>query len=242
MYKILEQISFQGLFLYNPSMTKQIQYKLLEHFELLKTIGYTYSSPFDINRCATNHFELPNDLEQLKILVENCNLCEFSKLKKQTDFSQGNCHANIMFIDETPSIISDEQNRLVLGKSGELLIAMIENVLNVPHNEFYFAHIIKCKTTLKKEPTACEISSCKPYLDQQIKLVNPKLIVALGENCYRSLTQDKTNLEQIRGKILKYNGVDIMPIYHPNYLLRNPSSKKEAFADMLKIKSLLEQM
>lgn len=242
MYKILEQISFQGLFLYNPFMTKQTKYKLLDHLAFLQNIGYTYCEPFDLNSCATNHFELPHNLEQLKLLVENCSLCEFSKYKNQTDFAQGNPNAKIMFIDETASIISDDFNRLIVGKSGELLIAMIEKVLNVPHNEFYFANIIKCKTSLKKEPTLCEISSCKPYLNQQIKLVNPKLIVALGENCYRNLTQDKTPLEQIHGKILKYNGVDIMPIYHPNYLLRNPSAKKEAYVDMLKIKSLLEQM
>ena len=242
MYKILEQISFQGLFLYNISMTKLLKYKVLHHLSLLQSIGYNYCEPFNLNSCATNNFELPNDLESLKVLVENCSLCEFSKYKNRTDFSQGNNNAKIMFIDETASILNDEFNRIILGKSGELLISMIENVLHVSHNEFYFTNIIKCKTTLKKEPTPCEISSCKPYLNQQIELVNPKLIVVLGEGCYQSLTNDKTSIEQIRGKILKYNGIDMMPMYHPNYLLRNPSAKKEAFVDMLKIKSLLEQM
>jgi uracil-DNA glycosylase len=223
-------------------MTKLIKYKVLHHLNFLQSIGYNYCEPVNLNSCATNNFELPNDLESLKVLVENCSLCEFSKYKSRTDFSQGNSKAKIMFIDETASILNDEFNRIILGKSGELLIAMIEKVLNVSCNEFYFSNIIKCKTTLKKEPTPCEISSCKPYLNQQIELVNPKLIVVLGESCYQSLTNDKTSIEQIRGKILKYNGIDLMPIYHPNYLLRNPSAKKEAFVDMLKIKSLLEQM
>ncbi|MFA7084365.1 MAG: uracil-DNA glycosylase [Arcobacteraceae bacterium] len=228
--------------MYNPFMTKQVQNKLLHHLHLLQTLGYTYSKPFDFNLCATNNFELPNNLEQLQWLVDHCSLCEFSKYKTRIDFSQGNIDAKIMFIDETASVISDDNNKIVLGKSGELLITMIEKVLNVPHHEFYYTNIMKCKTALKKEPTPCEINSCKPYLNQQIKLVNPKLIVALGERCYQNLTNDKSSIEQIRGKILKYNGIDIMLIYHPNYLLRNPSSKKEAFVDMLKIKSLLEQM
>jgi DNA polymerase len=208
----------------------------------LQTLGYKYGESIDFKRCETNNFDLPNDLEQLKLFVDNCSLCEFSKYKNRVDFSQGNPQAKIIFIDETASIFNDEFNQLVLGKSGELLTNMIEKVLNKPLNEFYFANIMKCKTTLKKEPTVCEINSCKAYLNKQIELVNPKLIVALGENCYRSLTNDTTSIEQIRGKILKYNGIDIMPMYHPNYLLRNPSAKKEAFIDMLKIKSLLEQM
>lgn len=223
-------------------MTKLIKYKVLHHLNFLQSLGYKYCEPIDINSCATNNFVLPNDLEQLKQFVENCSLCEFSKYKNRVDFSQGNVNAKIMFIDETASILNDEYNQLVLGKSGELLTNMIEKVLNIPISEFYFANIMKCKTTLKKEPTNCEINSCKSYLNKQIELVNPSLIVALGENCYRSLTNDTTSIEQIRGKILKYNGIDIMPIYHPNYLLRNPSAKKEAFVDMLKIKSLLEQM
>lgn len=205
-------------------------------------MGYEYCSSFDLNDCVPNTFELPNNLEQLKSVVEHCSLCEFSKYKNKTDFSQGNPKASIIFLDETASILNDEQNRLVLGKSGELLISMIESVLKIPHNEFYFTNIMKCKTTLKKEPNSCDLGSCKPYLNRQIELINPKLIVVLGESCYRSLTNDKTSIEQIRGKIMKYNGFDIMPIYHPSYLLRNPSAKKEAYVDMLKIKSLLEQM
>lgn len=223
-------------------MTKLIKYKVLHHLNFLQSIGYDYCETVNLNSCATNNFELPNDLASLKVLVENCSLCEFSKYKNRTDFSQGNQQAKIMFIDETASILNDEFNRIILGKSGELLINMIEKVLNVPHNEFYYANIMKCKTSLKKEPTPCEVNSCKPYLNQQIELISPKLIVVLGENCYKSLTNDTTSIEQIRGKILKYNGIDMMPIYHPNYLLRNPSAKKEAFVDMLKIKSLLEQM
>lgn len=240
--KYLEQIYFQGFFLYNQCMTKQVQYKIIQHLNLLQTLGYSYCDPFDVSCCATNNFELPHNLEQLQLFIENCNLCDFSKCKSRVDFSQGNPFSKIIFIDETASILNDEFNRIILGKSGELLIAMIEKVLNVSHHEFYYANIIKCKSRLKKVPTTYEINSCKPYLDKQIELVNPKLIVALGDASYRNLTNDKTSIEQIRGKILKYKGIDIMPIYHPNYLLRNPSAKKEAFVDMLKIKSLLEQM
>jgi DNA polymerase len=219
-----------------------MKHKILKHYYLLSSMGYKYAQPFDMQRCQSNEYPLPNSLMQLKSLVQNCSLCAFYKQRTKVDFAQGNENASVMFIDVMPTILEDDQDRLVIGKSGELLINMIENVLKQPHNDFYFANIIKCKTKNKVEPSACEINSCKSYLLKQIELINPKLIVALGQSCYTYLTNDKTNIEQIRGKVLPFNQKELMAIYHPGFLLRNPSCKKEAYVDMLKIKSMLEKM
>jgi DNA polymerase len=205
-------------------------------------MGYKYTQPFDIHHCQTNDTSLPHSFTQLQSLVQNCSLCSFSKQKVKVEFAQGNENAKIMFIDVMPSIIEDTNERMVVGKSGELLINMIENVLKQPHNEFYFANIIKCKTKIKVTPTACEINSCKSYLLKQIELVKPKLIVALGQECYEYLTNDKSSIEQVRGKVIPFNQNELITIYHPGFLLRNPSCKKEAYVDMLKIKSMLEKM
>ncbi len=223
-------------------MTKDLQIRILNHLNSLKMLGYNYCDSIDINSCSTSSFDLPNDLELLNQFVQNCNLCEFSKYKTKIDFSQGNKNSKIIFVDQMPSIIEDDKDKLLLGKSGELLINMIEKVLKISYEEFYYTNIIKCKISSKKEPTQTEINCCKPYISKQIELIKPKLIVALGEETYRSLTNDKTSIEQIRGTIAKFNGTFIIPIYHPSYLLRNPSAKKEAYVDMLKIKSLLETM
>lgn len=223
-------------------MTSNIKHKLLQHYHLLASMGYTYAQPFDIQSCQSNDYLLPNTLFELETVVQNCSLCAFYKQKVNIDFAQGNEKASVMFIDVMPTILEDKNRRLVVGKSGELLINMIENVLKQPHNNFYFANIIKCKTKSKIEPTGCEINSCKAYLLKQIELVNPKLIVALGQNCYTYLTNDKTKIEQVRGKVLPFNQKELMAIYHPGFLLRNPSCKKEAYVDMLKIKSMLEKM
>lgn len=230
------------LFLYNLSMTKQVKQNILKHYNTLQMMGYEFTVPFKLDESLDNELVLPNDLINLNNMVENCSLCEFSKYKTKTLFAQGNVHSNIVFVDLLPSVLEDKQNRVLLGKSGELLIKMIENVLNTPHNEFYFANIIKCKTATKKIPTNHEVASCKPFLNKQLELINPKLIVALGQSAYEYLTNDKRNIEQVRGKIIKHNHIDVLPIYHPSFLLRNPSAKKEAFHDMLKIKSLMESM
>lgn len=216
--------------------------KILQHYNRLQLMGYEYSLPLKLDESQENEMVLPNDLINLNSMVENCSLCEFSKYKTRTVFSYGNEHSKIVFVDLAPSVLEDKENRMLIGKSGELLIKMIENVLNVSHSEFYFANIIKCKTTSKKTPTSHEVASCKPFLNKQLELINPKLIVALGEGAYEYLTNDKRNIEQVRGKIIKHNHIDVLPIYHPSFLLRNPSAKKEAFHDMLKIKSLMESM
>lgn len=238
----MEQIRVKVLFLYNFQMTTLVQQKILKHYNSLKMMGFEYAAALKTDEFNNNDMSLPNNLIDLQALVENCSLCEFSKYKTSTVFSEGNIHSPIVFVDVMPSIVQEANNRLLVGKSGELLIKMIENVLNVSYNQFYFANIIKCKTSTKKVPTPHEINCCKPFLAKQLELISPKLIIALGEMSYEYLTNDKRNIEQVRGKITKYNHIDVLPIYHPSFLLRNPSAKKEAFHDMLKIKSLMESM
>lgn len=223
-------------------MTKQVQQKILKYYNRMKMMGFEYSDAFKTDEFENQEIALPNNLIGLQNFVENCSLCEFSKYKTQTVFSEGSEHSKVVFIDLSPSTIDEANNKLLVGKSGELLIKMIESVLNISHREFYFANIIKCKTGSKKEPTWHDVNCCKPFLSKQLELISPKLIVALGESTYEYLTNDKRNIEQVRGKITKYNNIDVLPIYHPSFLLRNPSAKKEAFHDMLKIKSLMETM
>ncbi|WP_419770168.1 MAG: uracil-DNA glycosylase [Candidatus Marinarcus sp.] len=228
--------------MYNLCMIKATKDKILKYYNSLELFGYEYTSPLKLEVSDENHFDLPQNLTSLQSLVENCNLCEYSKYRVQTLFSQGNPSSKVMFIDDTPSILDEISGKILVGKSGELLIKMIENVLMINHKELYFTNIIKCKTALKKIPTHGEISSCKPYIQKEIEIINPKLIVVLGESTYEYFTNDKTSIELARGKVIQYGGIDLIPIYHPSYLLRNPSAKKEAFHDMLKIKSIMEKM
>jgi DNA polymerase len=134
----------------------------------------------------------------------------------------------------------DEQEGVpFIGHAGDTLNKMIENVLLIKREDTYITNIIKCRPPQDRIVTQKEIDSCKEYIFQQIKLVKPKIIVTLGGDSYKSLTGDKTQLSKIRGHIIDFKGIKLVPTYHPKFLIRNPSFKKDAFTDMKLIKKLL---
>lgn len=222
-------------------MTKKLQNKILYQLHFLKSIGYEYYENINFQYTQKEQNSLPDDINLLEEITKNCYLCQLSKFRENVLFGQGNINSNIMFLKESPSVSEDELGQFYVGKSGELLLKMIQNVLNVNHNEIYITNIVKCistKDTITKE----HVNYCKSYLHKQIEIIKPKLIVALGEGVYSYLTNDTTPFNEIRGKIINYNDFDIICTYEPSFLLRNPSAKKDAYVDMLKIKSLMEKM
>lgn len=222
------------------SMTKAIKSKLLNHLNLLNSMGYKYMQPINLKEINQTQVSMPNNYDALKSMAINCNLCELSKYRRNVVFGEGNLSANVMFVTDSIATIEDELGKFYVGKSGQLLIKMIENVLDLNIDDFYITSVTKCCASNKKVININEINICKPYLEKQIELIKPKLIVALGDLSYKHLTSDNSDFSQVRGKILKYNNIDILPTFHPSFLLRNPTSKKEAYHDMLKIKSIME--
>lgn len=222
------------------AMTKAVKTRLLNHLNFLSTIGYNYSQPINLHNTDSSEVVLPNDYNALKSMALNCNLCELSKCRSHVVFGEGNINADVMFIGESPANSEDELGKFYVGKSGQLLVKMIESVLNVDVNDIYISNMVKCKPSSNKLPTPNELNVCRAYLDKQIELIKPKLIVILGDVSYRSFTSDLTDFSQIRGKLINFRGINLISTFHPSFLLRNPSSKKEAYHDMLKIKSIME--
>ncbi|ADG92788.1 Uracil-DNA glycosylase superfamily [Arcobacter nitrofigilis DSM 7299] len=222
-------------------MTKNLQNKLLYHLNFLKSIGYEYGQNLNFKNSNTEQVRLPDDIKQLEELVKNCHLCQLSKYRENVLFGSGNINSNIMFLKESPTISEDEVDAFYVGKSGELLKNMIEKVLKVPCETVYITNIVKCISP-NSEIKAEHVNNCKAYLDKQIELVKPKLLVILGESVYRHFTSDNTAFSEIRGKVIPNNDLDIICTYEPSFLLRNPSSKGEAYEDLLKIKAIMEQM
>lgn len=221
-------------------MTKHQKNQILYKLNFLKSIGYNYFDTLNISKENKRLEGLPNDLPKLKDIVENCHLCELSKNRKNTLFGHGNINSNIVFILDEPSSFEDEIGEYYVGKTGELLQKMVESVLNISINDVYVTNIVKCKSSnniIKIQ----EAENCLGYLYKQIDLINPKLIVLLGNQSYKYFMNDGDESDDIRGNLFKYNDIDVLMTYHPNYLLRNPSLKKEAFHDMLKIKTLMEK-
>jgi len=185
-------------------------------------------------------FDLPNNLDKLKDTAQKCFLCQLSKGRKNVVFGEGNPKADLMFIGEGPGAVEDEMGRPFVGRSGELLTKIIETTLELKREDLYIANIVKCRPPMNRAPTEDEAKTCLPYLLKQIELIDPKIIVTLGSTGYKYLTGDlKSSISKIRGEIINYSNIILMPTFHPSFLLRNPSAKRYVFNDMKKIKAML---
>ena len=183
---------------------------------------------------------LSHNLAELKTIVAQCHLCALAKSRKNVIFGAGNLKAKVMFIGDNPGVSEDESGMLFTGKSGEMLANMIEKVLLLSKEEVYVTTILKCKTPDNRVPTPEEVACCKPYVMQQIQTIRPQIIVALGSTSFHHLTGEyDTPIDKIRGSVLNFGEAKLIPTFHPSFLLRNPSAKKEVFADMLKVWSML---
>lgn len=222
-------------------MTKNLQKKILYQLELLKSIGYNYTESIDIKNANNEQVDLPDDLNALEEIVKNCYLCQLSKYRENPMFSYGNPKSKVMILKETPTISEDELGEFYVGKSGDLLSSMIEKVLNVKKEELYITNIVKCICS-SSDMKIDYVNYCKGYLEKQIDLIKPKLVIALGEGTYQYFTNDATPFNEVRGKVIRKDDLDIITTYEPSFLLRNPSSKKDAYEDLLKIKAIMEKL
>jgi uracil-DNA glycosylase len=213
----------------------------LKYLRYLKSMGYDYVKPMEEFEIKES-FELPSDIANLRNTALSCHLCELAKTRKNVVFGEGNENAKLMFVGEGPGETEDKTGRPFVGKAGELLTKMIENAIGIKREEVYIANIVKCRPPANRVPTSAEAASCKPYLEKQIELIKPQLIVALGGTALTHLTGKEHSIMKIRGSVMDYKGAVLIPTFHPSFLLRNPSAKKEAFADMLLIKNYLEKL
>ena len=209
----------------------------LKRLYQLKQMGFRYVPLIEKKAPAGN--VLPDNLDALRQMVAQCHLCPLSKTRTKTVFGEGDPHASLMFVGEGPGAQEDITGRPFVGRAGELLTKMIESVLEIPRERVYIANIVKCRPPNNRAPTPEEAHSCLPYLQKQIRLVAPSVIVALGATAYHYLTGDRTGITKVRGRIIDMEGFKLVPTYHPSYLLRNPSAKKEAYRDLLTIRGLL---
>lgn len=209
---------------------------LLQNLYRLQAIGFEYIDHFNVNEKKS--YEHANSLDELQHNIKTCYLCDLSKSRKQSMPGFGAVNADLMLIDYSVSQAQDSANSYYSGRSGEMLKSMIENVLQLNVNEAYFTHLVKCKPLKSNRPSPSECNSCKAYLLAQIDFIKPKVVMVLGEDAYMEITQDN-NFENVRGHVIDFKDYKLIPIYHPQHLLRNPELKKIAMNDLKTIKSCL---
>jgi len=171
--------------------------------------------------------------QRLEASVRTCTKCELHKSRTQVVFGVGNRRARWLIIGEAPGAEEDRQGEPFVGRAGQLLTEMLR-AAGLRRDEVYIANILKCRPPENRDPKPEEAASCEPYLEAQIALVKPALILAVGRIAAQHLLHDETPVGKLRGRIHHY-GPDAIPVvvtYHPAYLLRSPGQKREAWNDL----------
>jgi DNA polymerase len=175
-----------------------------------------------------------NDLKALQEELSDCRRCKLSKERKNVVFGEGKPDSRIMFIGEGPGREEDIQARPFVGDAGKLLTNLIVK-LGLKREDVYIANIVKCRPPYNRNPEEDEISTCIPFVRKQINLIKPDIIVCLGRIAAHALLEVKTPIGKMRGNFISYNGIPVMPTFHPAYLLRNPKDKWLTWDDMQKV-------
>jgi DNA polymerase len=170
-------------------------------------------------------------LVELATEISTCQKCALHATRKQTVFARGNPGAELCFVGEGPGADEDEQGYPFVGKAGQLLDRMIV-AMGYERDDVYVCNIVKCRPPSNRKPEPAEMTACTPYLREQLDLVSPKVIVALGATAVLGLLGATGGITQMRGQWKLYRGVPVMPTFHPAYLLRTPSAKREVWADL----------
>ena len=184
------------------------------------------------------HADLPQDLPALERLVSTCRKCALCETRTQTVFADGSASARLMFIGEAPGRDEDAQGLPFVGRAGQLLNKMIA-AIELKREEVYIGNVLKCRPPENRTPQPDEVERCLPYLEQQIALLKPALICALGLSAVQALLRTKASMASMRGRTFEYRGIPLVPTYHPAALLRNPSLKREAWVDLQRVRDLL---
>ncbi len=182
------------------------------------------------------------DWPGLKQQVINCQQCELHTTRTQAVFGVGNQQADWLIIGEAPGADEDRQGEPFVGRAGQLLNEML-NAIGLKREQVYIANILKCRPPNNRDPKPEEAASCSPYLQRQIELIQPKVILALGRIAAQRLLQSNTSLARLRSQVhhMESTQSPVIVTYHPAYLLRSPAEKRKAWQDLLFAKKYVTQ-
>jgi DNA polymerase len=173
------------------------------------------------------------DWDALRHAVRDCRRCALCEQRKQAVFGVGNVSAPWLFVGEGPGADEDEKGEPFVGQAGKLLDSMLAAAKLARGREVYIANVVKCRPPGNRVPAPEETAACAAWLDRQIDLIQPRIIVALGKTAAIRLTGNESSLASQRGKVLAYRGIPLVITYHPAYLLRNLPDKAKAWEDLL---------
>ncbi len=189
---------------------------------------------------AIKYQQTSPELQELYLKIKDCQACELHKTRKNLVFGYGNAHAKIVFVGEAPGKEEDLQGIPFVGAAGKLLDKMFK-AIGLNRDDVYIANVLKCRPPGNRNPLPAEVQKCEPYLKEQLRIIKPKLIVALGLYAGQSLLKKQQTLTRMRGTVHRYEDIDVIVTYHPAALLRNPMWKAYAWEDFKTIRQFLRQ-
>ena len=220
------------------------------HLEYQKALGVRHCNDFSR---AVEKAPLPGtrsnipgttqqELAAVREELGNCTRCKLFKGRSNIVFGEGDPNAALVFVGEGPGQEEDEQGRPFVGAAGQLLTDIIVKGMKLNREDVYICNIVKCRPPGNRNPEPDEIEACEPFLKKQLQAINPGVIIALGNVAVKTLLKTDEGITSLRGKWRTYNGIPLMPTFHPAYLLRNPSDKKLVWDDIKKVLAELEKL
>lgn len=211
---------------------------LANELAFLSDIGFTHLDIASRVEAADEPVRHPADaaarLEEIAVATHDCRACRLAGTRTNVVFGVGSASADLMFIGEAPGRDEDAAGEPFVGRAGQLLTDIIR-AMKLSREDVFIANVIKCRPPENRNPEPDELEFCRPFIHRQIDVINPRVIVTLGRFALQSLLEQQLPISAARGQWHEFRGIRVMPTYHPAYLLRNPSAKKEVWADMKQV-------
>ena len=220
---------------------------LEELCEAFRFLSQTGCHGFDCSKEGLNIMESwghkqapsPETLETIRMDLGDCRRCRLSESRKHIVFGAGDPHARLVFVGEGPGYDEDQKGEPFIGAAGKLLTKIIE-AIKYTRDQVYICNIIKCRPPGNRNPLPNEIKACLPFLKRQLAAIKPDVICALGAFAAQALLETTMPISKLKGHFHDYNGIRVLPTYHPAYLLRNPGKKRDVWEDMKKLMKALD--
>lgn len=222
------------------AMALQTLIQYLEHQKELYGPELYLSNSWNKNGLQEN-FSKEETLETLRILVEQCGKCLLAKTRTRLVFGTGNPKARVMLIGEAPGVEEDLQGEPFVGSAGQLLNKIL-SAIEFRRDEVYITNILKCRPPMNRDPLPDEVKLCMPYLEKQIELIRPQLLLVLGRIAAQALLGLSDSIQQLRGKVHRFRGIPMLVTYHPAALLRNPAWKVPTWEDVQQFRKLYDEI
>jgi len=204
------------------------------HVEEQMELGFV-ESPRTLHASPTTGCSF-SSMEDIRTAVENCRACSLHESRTNVVFGAGNEKARLVFVGEAPGADEDRQGQPFVGRAGQKLTQIIE-AIGLSRSEVYITNVLKCRPPGNRNPLPEEVRACEPYLVEQLRLIKPKIICALGTFAAQTLLRSDRSISNLRGRFHTYQGIKLMPTYHPAFLLRNPRFKRSVWEDVKRVRA-----